>query len=354
MTEKYTDIVKQAYENVKTAELSPFFQTLSENRLAAEYEYGKPWIISGFELYPELTFEKPGQWNDPLGIGWEATAIHNCSLISHDSKLFMFYRANPAMESLSARIGLAVYSEVEGWTDYKDNPLIYSTLENESLGCEDPIVYKVNDKFYLFYLAVYQTTQEDRTKYSTRDFIIGEVGVDINVAVSDDLYHWEKKGAVIPKEVSHLWAKSAVIPKSPCGEAVKIDGKYIMYISEGCGGSQAVGYSEDFEHWDFVSYRYLDTDEIGSLFQNACAITDFEKSNNIVIDFFYDDKSGIIRAAQALYNKKDPLVQLDINKGGMLSWGGMIQYKGSFICGQGWDAPAGKPVMYFYKQKIKG
>jgi len=333
----------------KEFELSDFFKSLSSNRLSKEYELGKDWIVGPFENVNELTYTLTEQWKDPLNIGWNCTAIHNCSLLPHDGKLFMFYRANPSMESLSSRIGIAVYEEGLGWKDYAGNPIIYSTLDNENLSCDDPKVYKVDDKFVMFYQACYTPTQDDLSMYFDSNYPVKEVAVDINVAISYDLYHWEKKGPILSKQMSHLWAKAAVVPKTPDGQAIKINGKYIMYISEGCGGKQVIGYSEDMLNWDFEYQEFLDTSSIGQLYEVACSISDFNENSNIVLDFFYNDGTEICRAGQALYHRSEPAKQLDINRGGTLSWGGMIKYRDKWLYAQGWDAPYRMPVMFFYQ-----
>ena len=98
----------------------------------------------------------------------------------------------------------------------------------------------------------------DREQYQDSHNPIGDVGVDINMAESADLIHWEKKGPIFPREMSHLWAKAAVIAKDGSGNALKINGKYMMFVSEGCGGKEVVGYSPDMRHWEF-QYQLFST-----------------------------------------------------------------------------------------------
>ena len=71
------------------------------------------------------------QWPDPTGIGWTTSATFNPSLIRHDGRLVVVYRASPSMESTASRIGMAVYDPAPGWTDSSRNPLIYPTRDNE-------------------------------------------------------------------------------------------------------------------------------------------------------------------------------------------------------------------------------
>jgi len=348
--QQFRQILLKTTREAEKSTLSPFFQTLSSNRFAKEYDTCE-WAIGPFDRIDHLTYEKKTQWPDPWNIGWEGHAIHNASLIEENNGLYMFYRCNPSMESLSGRIGLAIYREQTGWVDWRDNPLIYSTQSNESLACEDPKIYRTDGKYYLFYLGIYAPSEVDRALYLDKRYPVGTVGTEINLAASSDLLHWEKKGAIIPRSISHLWAKSAVIPRAGNGDAVRIHGKYMMFVSEGCGRKQVIGYSSDMLNWEFKHEQFLDTSHLGSLFEVMSLVTESPESESMVMDFFYDDGSGITRAGQALYHKSEPTRQIALNRGGTLNAGGIIQYKGRWVHAQGWDAPRGVPVMYLYGTK---
>lgn len=148
------------------------------------------------------------------------------------------------------------------------------------------------------------------------------VGCDINLAVSDDLVEWQKLGPIIDHEVSRLWAKGAVIPRNSDREAVRIDGEFLMYLSEGCNGVPHVGRSNGMISWRFEPQPYLDLAPLnGSLHEVACAVTGHD-SDRLVLDFFYGDEHGRFAAAQALYSVDAPFEQLALNSGGSLSWAG--------------------------------
>jgi hypothetical protein len=348
------DRIRQALIEVtrgaETSRLSPFFDTLSEERLSKEYDPCE-WAIGPFERIEELTYEKTARWVDPWDIGWEGRAIHNACLIEEGGKLHMFYRCNPTMESLSARVGLAVHDDDGGWVDHPENPIIYSTLENETLGCEDPKVYRAEGRFFLFYEAAFTPSDEDREAYGDPGMPVGEVGCEINMAESEDLVHWFKQGPIIPRSVTHLWAKAGVIPRDGDGNAMKIGGRYMMFISEGCGGRQVVGYSEDMRHWEFRQEEFLDTSPLGRLAEVMSLVAASEDDEHLVMDFFYTDDSGIARAGEALYRKAKPTKQLALNRGGTLNVGGLLRYRGRWIHAQGWDAPPGVPEMQIWGTK---
>jgi beta-1,2-mannosidase len=342
--------LRESYRLSREAKLSPLFLTLSSDRLSQEYD-PCDWAIGPFERIDRLAFRKPSQWKDPWDIGWEGHATHNATLIENDGRLHMIYRCNPSMEGLSARIGLAVYDERTGWSDSDANPIVYPTLENEGLGCEDPKIYRAEGRFYLFYIGAFAPSPEDHARFDDNGFPVGDVGCEINLAVSDDLTHWEKRGPVIPRATSRLWAKAGVIPRAGNGDAVKVDGRYLMFVSEGCGGRQVIGASMDMEHWEFHHEQFLDTRPLGRLYEVMSAVIDGERDERLVMDFFYDDGSGLSRAGEALYRPVAPTKQLALNRGGTLDVGGMIRYQGRWTYAQGWDARPGEPILFFYADR---
>ncbi|MDQ0261175.1 hypothetical protein [Sinomonas atrocyanea] len=321
---------------------------LSTDQFSAGWDDRPDWAIGPFAKDEDLTFRPEGQWPDPTGIGWTSASIFNPSLIEHDGVLHLFYRASPRKESLESRIGSAVYTPRHGWAD-GENPVIYPTLDNELLGVEDPKVYSADGRYYLFYNGIWPLAGTSEAEaYPSPGWPLGEVGCDINLAVSDDLVHWEKRGRIVPHEVSHLWAKGAVIPTDGTGEAVKIGGEYLMFLSEGCDGRAVVGRSKDMEHWTFAEQPYLDVSTLGSLHEVACAVA---ADGKLVLDFFYGDHDGEFAAAQALYSLEEPFTQIALHRGGSLAWGGLIRYRGRWAFAQGWDAPAGQRELYVYRSE---
>ncbi|WP_426515900.1 hypothetical protein ACPPVQ_14940 [Diaminobutyricibacter sp. McL0618] len=324
---------------------------ISTDQFSASYDERPDWAIGPFRRDESLTFELTGQWDDPTGIGWTSDSIFNPTMIARGDELHLFYRASPRKESTASRIGHAVHRPGVGWTDDPANPVIFPTLENETLGCEDPKVYAIDGRYVMFYNAIRSIAGSPHGEtMPSPDFPFGDIGCDIMIAVSDDLVSWEKRGLAVPYEVSKLWAKGAVIPRNGAGEAVRIGGEYLMFLSEGCGGVPTIGRSTDLLDWRFERQPYLDLGEVGgSLYEVACAVVGARDEHDLVLDFFYSDPDGQFAAAQALYSTNAPFTQLALNRGGSLAWGGLLQVDGDWIFAQGWDAPKHTREMYVYR-----
>jgi beta-1,2-mannosidase len=345
-----TEALLESYQGALTFS-NPLTDTISTEQFSAEYSERPEWAVGPFHKDDSLSFKQVQDWDDPTGIGWTADSIFNPSIMERDGKLYLFYRASPRKESVSSRIGVAVFDPESGWQDNPANPVIYPTMDNEILGCEDPKVYLANGRYYMFYNGIWTIEPGDQPAgQDSEAYPLGDVGCDINVAVSDDLIHWEKLGLAVPHEISRYWAKGAVIPRDGNGEAVKIDGHYLMYLSEGCGGTTHVGRSADMVNWTFEPQDYLDLGQLGgSLHEVACAIVTDADRGELVLDFFYADADGDFAAAQALYDIRQPFTQKAVNQGGSLAWGGLLKFGGRWMFAQGWDAPSGSREMYFYR-----
>ena len=104
----------------------------------------------------------------------------------------------------------------------------------------------------------------------------------------------------------------------------------------------------DLIHWEFEEQPYLDLERLkGLLHEVACAAA-FD-DGRIVLDIFYSAGAAGTFAAQALYHRDSPFTQISLNKGGSLSWGGLLQHRGTWLFAQGWDAPVGVRELYFYR-----
>jgi predicted GH43/DUF377 family glycosyl hydrolase len=314
--------------------------------------YGNPcssWRIGPFRQDSSMTFVKTRAMDDPTEIGWTSSILGNPTLIEQDGLLHMFYRAYPRKESICTRIGHATYSTRDGWTDLSGPPALYATEPDELCSVEDPKIYFHDKRFYLFYNSVWQP--DERTGSSLRQgardwgaFVVTKL------AISRDLKSFEKLGQMVPYEVSRGWSKGAVVPRNPRGEAVRIRGEFLMFLSEGCGGEQYIGYSDDLVNWRFQQQTYLSLPkEMGRVAEVACCAAEFEPSGRyFILDVFYKNQNHEYLAAQALYHVDDPCHPLAIERGGSLAWGGLLEYQKRWIVAQGWDSPPDRQEIQVY------
>ena len=318
----------------------------------AAYGPDRPdWAVGPFEPDPDLTFTLEGQWGDPDGIGWTSSSLYNPSMVEHDGTLHLFYRASPVKESLGSRIGhatLDLTAPGASWVDDPANPVVRPTDDLELLGTEDPKVYRAEGRWWLFYNGVHPITEEARAAFPSTGYPVGAVGCEMMLAVSDDLVTWQRLGPIAPPEQTRLWAKGAVVPRDEHGEAVRLGGEYLMFVSEGFDGVLHVGRSDDMRTWAFEPVDYLDLSSVGGhLHEVAAAIVTGD--GHLVLDVFHD-VDGRFAACQARYDVDRPFEQLALTPGGSLSWGGLSRVDGRWTFAQGWDAPPGRRELYVYRE----
>lgn len=336
------DAARAAY-NPATQSLSQ--QTFLEQRAADS------WGLGPFRRLPELDFVLSDQWPDPVQIGWTSASLINPTLIARGDELHLFYRASPAKESLSSRIGHAVFETGVGWRDDEANPAVYPTTDDELLGVEDPKVYAADGRYFLFYNGIFPIDDADRARYPSPGYPVEQVGCTVKVASSDDLRSWTPHGAVIDAGVSRLWAKGAVIPRDADGNAVKVAGSYLMYLSEGCDGVPHVGRSDDLVTWTFTPQPYLDLTPLGGALHEVA--TAFVDGDDLILDFFYS-RGDVWSAGQARYRTDDPFHQIALTEGGTLAWGGLTRWQGRLTFAQGWDTAPGDRALQFYAEEADG
>jgi predicted GH43/DUF377 family glycosyl hydrolase len=165
----------------------------------------------------------------PQGIGWESAGTFNPSVVMHDAKIVMLYRAQDA--NGTSRLGYASSTDGIHFTRRPEPVLSPEADYERGGGVEDPRLVKIDNTFYLTYTA-----------YNKKD-------AQLALAVSKDLVHWDRKGVILPAYKGRWnvgWTKAgAILPE-------KIDGKYWMYFLGTAADKtdqMGVAYSTDLLHW---------------------------------------------------------------------------------------------------------
>jgi len=145
---------------------------------AAGYETGPAEIGLAFTEDENLLdwhrLEKPVfSWRD--GREWECGGLYKASIIQHNGRFYMFYNAKTRGDSWVEQTGVAVSHNLLDWERYEGNPVL-KISENgwDSKFLSDPCILRDQDLWLNFYFAY--------------DLKHAQEGL----AVSRDLFHWEK------------------------------------------------------------------------------------------------------------------------------------------------------------------
>ena len=143
---------------------------------------------------------------------WEAGSVFNPNVLYDNGIFRMVYRAtNDVKINKKGRYVSSIgYAQSKDGIHFKrfPDPLIVPDQEYEiGLGCEDPRVTKIDNKYFLYYTAVRGIGTEEEVR--------------IALATSRDFRTWKKHGIVGPKTRS----KAAILFPE------KIQGKYVVFYT---------------------------------------------------------------------------------------------------------------------------
>ena len=231
----------------------------------------------------------------PSESGFDSWAVYNPAVTVKDGVFYMFYRAESRDEANTpylgtSRIGMAVSEDGLSFRRCGTQPIIDadSPLELPG-GCEDPRICRVGDVWHLIYGA-YQYPGE----------------VYLCHAVSIDLYHWEKKGPLLRDGEGNPYpCKSAAIVSDPQGNAVQVNGSYLLYTNT------CVARSTDFTSWKAVPFQASEFS--GSLHEVCVALTDYRNPGQDDILLFFagnfskiQEKDYFYAIGEALFDRNSP------------------------------------------------
>ena len=200
-----------ATEKAKLANLSTFYKPAENPLLRAD---------SALVFYDSLKKEN---------VKWQKADVFNPAAIVKDGKVYLFTRSedNPAaiLGGRTSRIGIAVSEDGIHFKNHP-TPVLYPDGNFKQYdypgGCEDPRVVETADGQYVM-------------AYTSWNYDVPR----LSIAVSTDLFHWQKKGPSFA--VAHngkflnMASKSAsMITEMKNGRPMlaKIKGKYWMYWGE--------------------------------------------------------------------------------------------------------------------------
>jgi predicted GH43/DUF377 family glycosyl hydrolase len=195
-----------------------------------------PWAVGPFKKYagnPVLA-PTPGAWDQ----GHFSGGVHNGSIVVKDGRFYYVYRGECPIDvkqnseiDYICDIGVAVSDDGIHFTKDTGHSPIFRRGDDRKYSYEDVNLCRVGDTYYLFCNQWLWERQGDTSINGTF------------LATSHDLLHWNKVGIVFPQ--AQRIHRNAVVLQNPHNEAVRINGKYVMYINDGL-----IAYSTDMEHWE--------------------------------------------------------------------------------------------------------
>jgi predicted GH43/DUF377 family glycosyl hydrolase len=143
---------------------------------------------------------------------WEAGSVFNPSVLYDNGIFRMIYRAtnDVQLNKVGGYVSSIGYAESRDGIHFKrsSKPIIIPDQEYEmGLGCEDPRITKIDNKYFIYYTAVKGIGKEKEVR--------------IALATSKDFKSWEKHGVVGPATRSKA---AALFPE-------KINGKYVIFYT---------------------------------------------------------------------------------------------------------------------------
>ena len=230
--------------------------------------------------------------NDPIitphGDSWESSGTFNPTVVTHDGKFVMLYRAQD--HAGTSRLGYAESNDGLHFTRRAEPVLSPEADYEKDGGVEDPRLVKFGDTYYLTY-----------TGYNKKD-------AQLCLATSADLIHWERKGVILPAYKGNWnvgWTKSGAIVSE------KIDGKYWMYFlgtSADHTDQTGLAYSTDLLHWTEATSQPVLPKRPGKFDSRVVepGPPPILTKDGIVLVYNGADDKLVYRTAIAIFDRTDP------------------------------------------------
>ncbi|MCH2114704.1 MAG: hypothetical protein MK171_07330 [Pirellulales bacterium] len=267
----------------------PKDQTVSEDMFEAY-----PWAIGPFEKYADNPILAPtaGSWDQ----GHLAGGVHNGALVRKDNKFYYVYRGEQPIDvetqsdiKYICDIGIAVSADGVQFTKDDIHSPLFRKGPNRRYSYEDVCLVKHETTYFLFCNQwLWEDSQNPR-----------ESGVFL--ATSPDLMHWDEQGIVFP-EAKRIH-RNPVVLQNPQNEAVRVGGRFIMYINDGL-----MAYSDDMHSWESVE---IPTRWPGG--EGCFAVTDHntDRPDDIVLFTGGHHTGHFYAIGEVLFSRSAPTTPLD-------------------------------------------
>lgn len=248
-----------------------------------------PWAIGPFQKHPgnPVLAPSPGRWDE----GRFGGGVHNGAIVRHGGKFHYVYRGERPIDfdqqskiDYICDIGLATSDDGINFSKDETHSPLFRRGEYRRYSYEDVCLVRHDGAYYLF---CNQWLWEDSKNTAINGTFL---------AISNDLRRWERHGIVFPR-ASRIH-RNGVVLQDPHNNAVRVNGKFVMYINDGL-----VAYSNDLIHWE--------SEEITDLWpggEGCFALTNHDPSNpdDIVLFTGGHHHGHFYAIGQVLFNKREP------------------------------------------------
>ena len=188
----------------------------------------------------------------PATEGWDrgrfGGGVHNGSVLRRGNKFYYIYRGEEPLredywtendqENAGFRdidyicdIGVAVSDDGIHFNRLPEYSPFFRYGADVDFSFEDACVVRHDNTYYLFC-----------NKWNWKDHNNPKTN-GVFIATSKNLLHWTKIGLAFPD--ANEIHRNACVLQNPQNEAVRVDGKFVMYINNGI-----IAYSDDLIHWE--------------------------------------------------------------------------------------------------------
>lgn len=258
---------------------------------AGDMYEANPWALGPFTKHagnPVLA-PTPGAWDQ----GRRDGGVHNGAIIVKDDVFYYVYRGERPIDieqesKINYICDIGVATSTDGVNFKKDttHSPFFRKGEDRKYSYEDVNIVKHGDTYYLFCNQWYWPNTQDHRINGTF------------LATSKDLLNWEKKGIVFPKATrTH---RNAVVLHNPENEAVRVNGKFVMYINDGL-----MAYSDDLINWESKAVAEENRFPGG---EGCLALAGYDDKNpdNILLFTGGNHTGNFYAVGEVLFSKKDP------------------------------------------------
>lgn len=195
-----------------------------------------PWAIGPFtkSKHNPVLAPSPGSWDS----GHFSGGVHNGSILVRDGVFYYVYRGERPIDikensnvDYICDIGVATSSDGVHFTKDTQHSPFFRKGPNHRYSYEDVSIVRREELYYLF---CNQWLWERQGDTSVNGIVL---------STSTDLLNWTIPEIVFPQATRIH--RNGVVLQSPENEAVRANGKYVMYIDD-----NVIAYSDDLRHWE--------------------------------------------------------------------------------------------------------